>query len=62
MLEIDGKWYGMGDDGVTISKVTKEQFPRMLTDDLANLRLSMYGGTEKVLVQVREELGLSPAN
>ena len=62
MLEIDGKWYGMGDDGVTISKVTKEQFPRMLTDDLANLRLSMYGGTEKVLVQVREELGLSSAN
>jgi len=51
MIEFEGKWYGSGDRKPRIEKVTS-------VPPVTNQRLLMYGGTEKVLVQVREELGL----
>ena len=51
MLEFDGKWYGLGDRSPRIQAVTS-------MPPVDDLDLLMYGGTEKVLVRLREELGL----
>jgi len=57
MIEFNGKWYLSGDRSSGINKFTENDLDSV-NAAIDEMRLSMYGGTEKVLVQVREELGL----
>jgi len=50
MFEFDGKWYGFGDDGAKIVKVTESR---------NWVKKPMYGGSEKVRDQLMQELGAS---
>ena len=60
MMEFDGKWYGLGDRTPRIIKITEKDFTHMPpVDEMSSM---MYGGTEKVLIRLGEELGLSSTN
>jgi hypothetical protein len=60
LMEFDGKWYGFGDRAPRIIKITEKDFTDMPPVD--EMSLMMYGGTEKVLIRLGEELGFSSTN